>query len=55
MKRLARLIIVLACAVAILAAALDVRCVSLRPADDTLIIACRAGRLDLLAGRERWR
>jgi hypothetical protein len=54
MKRLAH-IILLACAVAILAAALDVRCGAVRAAPDTVVIACRAGRLNVLAGRERWR
>jgi hypothetical protein len=45
MKRLFITLVLLACAVAILASALDVRCISMRPADDTLIIACRASRL----------
>jgi hypothetical protein len=45
MKWFALTLILLACAVAILASALDVRCISMRPADDTLIVACRAGRI----------
>lgn len=51
MKRPARTFILLACAVALLASALDVRCGALRAASDTVVIVCRAGRLDRLVGR----
>lgn len=39
------------CALIIAAAALDVRCGAVRPASDTVVIVCRAGRLSALAGR----
>jgi len=44
------LLILLACALIIAAAALDVRCGAVRPSSDTIVLVCRASRLDLLAG-----
>jgi hypothetical protein len=38
-------LIILLCVVAIGAAATDTHCRALRPAPDTVIVACRAGRL----------
>lgn len=45
MKRAFIVLIILACVVAIVASALDVRCITMQPSSDSLIIACRAGRL----------
>jgi hypothetical protein len=45
-----KLLIVLACVLIITAAALDVRCGAARATPDTVIIVCRAGRLEQLAG-----
>jgi hypothetical protein len=45
MKPIATFLTVLICAVIISAAAFDVHCGVVRPADDTLVAVCRAGRL----------
>jgi hypothetical protein len=49
MKWFALTFILLACAVALVASALDVRCIAMQPAAGTLIVACRAGRLTRIA------
>jgi hypothetical protein len=41
--------LVAVCILAITLAALDVRCGLARPAGDTVVLACRAGRLTALA------
>lgn len=45
MKRFATVAVLLVCFLVITAAAVDLHCGAVAPASDTLIIACRAGRL----------
>jgi hypothetical protein len=49
MKRALIALVLLICLVAIVASVLDVRCIAMQPAADTLILACRAGRLTRIA------
>lgn len=45
MKRLATVLVLLVCLVCITAATLDIHCGAVTPSGDTLVIACRAGRM----------
>jgi len=44
-NRLGLAIVVLVCLAIIAAAALNVRCAALRPAQNTIVVACSAGRV----------